>query len=121
VFGAASQYVRESGDRLGNAADATQDATHPVVVNHPETGRKTLYVNPAFTLRFDGWTAEESKPMLDFLYAHASRPEFQTRFNWSEGSIAFWDNRATWHFAVNDYHGERRLMHRITLEGVPLE
>ncbi len=121
VFGAASQYVRESGDRLGNAADATQDATHPVVVNHPETGRKTLYVNPAFTLRFDGWTAEESKPMLDFLYAHASRPEFQTRFNWSEGSIAFWDNRATWYFAVNDYHGERRLMHRITLEGVPLE
>jgi taurine dioxygenase len=121
VFGAASQYVRESGDRLGNAADATQDAIHPVVVSHPETGRKTLYVNPAFTLRFDGWTAEESKPMLDFLYAHASRPEFQTRFNWSEGSIAFWDNRATWHFAVNDYHGERRLMHRITLEGVPLE
>ena len=66
-------------------------------------------------------TAAESKPLLDFLYAHAARPEFQTRFRWREGSIAFWDNRATWHFAINDYHGERRLMHRITLEGVPLE
>ncbi|MDI1266550.1 MAG: TauD/TfdA family dioxygenase [bacterium] len=121
VFGAASQYVKESGDRLGNSAAATQDASHPVVMRHPETGRKTLYVNPGFTLRFEGWTTEESKPLLEFLYAHASRPEFQTRFSWREGSIAFWDNRATWHLAVNDYHGERRLMHRITLEGVPLE
>jgi taurine dioxygenase len=121
VFGAASRYVKEAGDRLGNTADATQDASHPVVVRHPETGRKTLYVNPGFTLHFEGWSAAESKPLLDFLYAHAARPEFQTRFRWREGSIAFWDNRATWHFAVNDYHGERRLMHRITLEGVPLE
>jgi taurine dioxygenase len=121
VFGAASQYAKDSGDRLGNADNATQDASHPVIIRHPQTGRKTLYVNPAFTLRFEGWTDEESKPLLDFLYAHASRPEFQTRFVWREGSIAFWDNRATWHFAVNDYHGERRLMHRITLEGGPLE
>ena len=121
VFGAASQYAKEAGDRIGNPDKAMQDASHPVVIRHPETGRKTLYVNPAFTLRFEGWTAEESKPLLDFLYAHASRPEFQTRFAWREGSIAFWDNRATWHLAVNDYHGERRLMHRITLEGVPLE
>ena len=121
VFGAASQYVKGAGDRLGNTENANQDASHPVVMRHPETGRKTLYVNPGFTLRFEGWTTEESKPLLEFLYAHASRPEFQTRFNWREGSIAFWDNRATWHFAINDYHGERRLMHRITLEGVPLE
>ena len=62
---------------------------------------------------FEGWTAQESKPLLDFLYTHAARPEFQTRFRWEEGSIAFWDNRATWHYALNDYHGERRLMHRI--------
>jgi len=121
VFGAASQFVREAGDRIGNATEAMQDANHPVVMHHPETGQKTLYVNPGFTLHFEGWTAEESKPLLDFLYAHASKPEFQTRFNWREGSIAFWDNRATWHFAVNDYHGERRLMHRITVEGTPLE
>jgi alpha-ketoglutarate-dependent taurine dioxygenase len=58
---------------------------------------------------------------VDFLYQHASRPEFQTRFRWQEGSIAFWDNRATWHYALNDYHGERRLMHRITIDGVPLQ
>jgi taurine dioxygenase len=121
VFGAASQYVKDSDGRLGNTDNATQDASHPVIIHHPETGRKTLYVNPAFTLRFEGWTDQESKPLLDFLYAHASRPEFQTRFVWREGSIAFWDNRATWHLAVNDYHGERRLMHRITLDGVPLE
>jgi taurine dioxygenase len=121
VFGAASEYVKNSGDRLGNTDNATQDASHPVVMRHPATGRKTLYVNPGFTLHFEGWTVAESKPLLDFLYAHAARPEFQTRFRWREGSIAFWDNRATWHFAINDYHGERRLMHRITLEGVPLE
>jgi taurine dioxygenase len=121
VFGAASEYVKNAGDRLGNTAAAAQDASHPVVMRHPETGRKTLYVNPGFTHHFEGWTAAESKPLLDFLYAHAARPEFQTRFRWREGSIAFWDNRATWHFAINDYHGERRLMHRITLEGVPLE
>jgi len=60
------------------------------------------------------------KPLLDYLYAHASQPQFQTRFQWREGSIAFWDNRATWHLAINDYQGERRLMHRITLDGVPL-
>ncbi len=120
VFGAAAQYARGMDDRLGNADSAMQDAIHPVVIRHPDTGRKTLYVNPGFTLHFEGWTAAESKPLLDFLYAHAARPEFQTRFRWREGSIAFWDNRATWHFAINDYHGERRLMHRITVEGVPL-
>ena len=65
-------------------------------------------------------STNESEPLLKYLYAHASRPEFQTRFQWQPGSIAMWDNRATWHFAVNDYQGERRLMHRITLEGCPL-
>ena len=120
VFSAKATYTREAGDRLGNSDAATQDAIHPVVIRHPETGRKILFVNPGFTTHFVGWTAAESKPLLDYLYAHASRPEFQTRFQWRPGSIAFWDNRATWHFAVNDYHGERRLMHRITLEGVPI-
>jgi alpha-ketoglutarate-dependent taurine dioxygenase len=79
-----------------------------------------FYVNAAFTTHFEGWTEKESKPLLDFLYQHAARPEFQTRFKWEEGSIAFSDNRATWHYALNDYQGERRLMHRITIEGVPL-
>src|SRR5690349_24971488 len=118
VFGAAAAARR--GDlegRIRNAELATQDAVHPVVVRHPDTGRKVLYVNPGFTVRFDGWTEEESRPLLDHLYRHAVRPEFTCRFQWRKGSLAFWDNRSTWHFAVNDYHGERRLLHRITIAG----
>ena len=110
----------EWAGRIGNPKDATQDAVHPVVLVHPRTGRKGLYVNPDFTLRLEGWTEAESKPLLDYLYTHAARPEFTCRFRWREGSIAFWDNLATWHFALNDYQGARRLMHRITLEGVPI-
>jgi taurine dioxygenase len=120
VFGAAARYAKETAGRIGNSEHANQDAVHPVVVRHPETGRKTLYVNAAFTTHFEGWTEKESRPLLDYLYAHAAQPQFHMRFQWRKGSIAFWDNRATWHFAINDYHGERRLMHRITLEGVPL-
>lgn len=107
-------------DRLRNAEQAVQDAVHPVVIRHPGSGRRALYVNPGFTLRFDGWTAEESQALLGYLYQHAAKPEFQCRFRWREGSVAFWDNRSTWHYAVNDYHGERRLLHRITLEGTAL-
>ncbi len=106
--------------RVGNPELATQDAVHPVVIRHPGSGRKALYVNPGFTLRFEGWTDDESRPLLEFLYRHAQRPEFCCRFQWAEGSVAFWDNRATWHYAVNDYHGARRLMHRITIGGEPL-
>lgn len=106
--------------RLANPGQATQDALHPVVITHPLTGRKALYVNADFTIRFDGWTVEQSQPILDFLYAHGARQEFTCRFHWEPGSIAFWDNRATWHYAMNDYQGHRRIMHRITLEGVAL-
>ena len=95
-------------------------ANHPVVRTHPVTGRKALYVNRGFTTHIEGWTVEESKPLLEYLYQHGARPEFSCRFNWAPGSMAFWDNRATWHLAVNDYQGHRRLMHRITLEGVAI-
>lgn len=121
VFGPEAHARR--GDlvgRIGNPELATQDAVHPAVIRHPQTGRKALYVNPGFTLRFEGWTEEESRPLLDYLYRHATRPEFTCRFHWREGSLALWDNRSTWHFAVNDYHGERRLLHRITIQGSPL-
>ncbi len=124
VFGQSADHGTDSNDldkRFGNAELATQDATHPVVIRHPLSGRPALYVNADFTLKFEGWTQAESKPLLDFLYAHASQPEFTCRFQWQEGSIAIWDNRATHHCALNDYHGHRRYMHRITLEGVELE
>jgi taurine dioxygenase len=79
-----------------------------------------LYVNPAFTLRFEGRTREESLPLLMRLFAHAIEPARVHQFVWEPGSVAIWDNRATWHFAKNDYHGHYRLMHRITLAGEPL-
>ena len=106
--------------RIGNPDLAVQDAVHPVVITHPDSGRKALYVNPGFTLRFEGWTDEESRSLLDTLYQHAAKPEFTCRFAWRNGSLAFWDNRSTWHYAVNDYQGERRLMHRITVDGCAL-
>jgi len=108
------------GERLGNTAAATQDAVHPVIIQHPLSGRPALYVNGEFTVRFEGWSAEESQPLLDFLYGHASQNEFTCRFQWREGSMAIWDNRATHHCAINDYHGEFRLMHRITIDGEAL-
>ncbi len=110
----------DTGGRLGNPDLAVQDAVHPVVITHPISGKKALYVNRTFTLGFVGWSQAESKALLDFLYDHASQPEFTYRFEWEEGSVALWDNRATWHKALNDYHGERRLMHRITLSGEAL-
>ncbi len=122
VFGAQGGYAKAAdlGGRIGNAAAVTQDVVHPVVIRHPDTGRRTLYVNAAFTTRFDGWTAAESAPLLQWLYQHASKPEFSCRFAWQAGSLAFWDNRATWHYALNDYHGHRRVMHRITVQGSPI-
>jgi len=108
------------GGRLGNVQAATQDAIHPVVIKHPLSGRAALYVNGDFTVKFEGWSKQESQPLLDYLYEHARQNEFTCRFSWEKGSLAIWDNRATHHCALNDYHGERRLMHRITIEGVAL-
>lgn len=93
------------------------ETIHPAVVKHPETCRKALYVNAAHSVRFDGWSEDESAPILDYLFAHLRRPEFTCRFAWSAGSVAFWDNRCTQHNPINDYHGHARLMHRITIAG----
>ena len=110
----------KADNRIGNSDQAKQDALHPMVIRHPSTGRKALYVNGNFTIGIDGWTQEESKPLLEYLYAHAANPEYTCRFRWEKGSIAMWDNRVTWHRALNDYPGQLRVMHRITLEGVAL-
>lgn len=107
--------------RLGNTALAVQDALHPVVIVHPLSGRKGLYVNPLFTTRIDGLSQTESDGLLAILFQHCNRPEFQCRVRWRAGDITMWDNRATWHKAVNDYHGHRRYMHRVTLEGCALQ
>ncbi len=119
VFGSKSYYDNPERREFANDA-AVGKAVHPVVITHPLSGRRSLYVNPGFTMRLEGKSPEESRPLLHKLFAHAMKPEFTSRFQWKPGSIAFWDNRATWHFALNDYHGEERLMHRITVAGVAL-
>jgi taurine dioxygenase len=112
-----AEKSRTREDRGANEATRVLEAAHPVVRTHPETGRKALYVNSGHTLRFVDMTEAESAPLLEYLYAHQVRPEFTCRFQWEPGSIAFWDNRCALHNPVNDYHGFRRTMHRVTLAG----
>jgi taurine dioxygenase len=111
--------TRTREDRMKEKGEKPEDlvAEHPVVRTHPETGRQALYVNVGHTVRFRGMTEEESAPLLEFLFRHQVRPEFTCRFRWRTGSLAFWDNRCTQHNPINDYHGHRRVMHRITLAG----
>jgi len=106
--------IRNAGD---DAPAGEYLSEHPVVRTHPETGRRGLFVNVAHTSHFVGMTENESAPILAFLFEHQVRPEFTCRFCWRPGSLAFWDNRATQHNPINDYHGFRRVMRRITLAG----
>jgi len=114
VHGASAQK-RRSMDTM--EAEAPPEYEHPVVRTHPETGRKGLYVNPAFTLRFAGWSARESKPLLDYLFSHSREERFTCRVRWQAGDVTMWDNRCTWHYALNDYPGHRRHMRRATVNG----
>ncbi|WP_329437365.1 TauD/TfdA family dioxygenase [Streptomyces sp. NBC_01280] len=93
---------------------------HPVVVRHPQSGRKVLYVNEPFTTRIVGLSDAESRELLDELVLQARIPEFQVRFHWQPDSVAIWDNIAVQHYAINDYYPQRRVMERIAIAGVPL-
>ena len=93
------------------------DVEHPLVRVHPETRRKLLYVSGSWISRFKDMTAQESRPLLDFLHEHAARPEFTCRFRWTPGALALLDNRCTEHLAINDYPGYRRVMHRVMFGG----
>ncbi len=94
---------------------------HPVIVKHPHTGAPCVYVNGDFTVNFENWSVEESAPLLTFLYAFITKPIFTARVVWEPGMVAIWDNRLVQHYATADYSGYSRLMHRITVAGVPLE
>ena len=104
--------MREAGMELNILS-----ASHPAVRTHPETGNKALFVNKAHTTHFKDWTESESKSLLEFLFQHQVRTEFTCRFRWEKNSLAFWDNRCVQHNPVNDYHGFRRIMHRVTIAG----
>ena len=112
--------TREDALKRAGGSGATPnhiEAEHPLVRTHPETGRKALYTSVAHTSHIKGWTEKESLPLLQFLWDHQVKPEFTCRFRWQVGSLAFWDNRCAMHNPINDYHGFRRIMHRVTLEG----
>ena len=102
---------------LGDQATSGYEAEHPVIRTHPESGRKSLFVNRGHTVNFVGMTEEESLPVLNYLFDHQIKDEFTCRFRWQPGSLALWDNRSALHYPLNDYHGHRREMHRITLRG----
>lgn len=111
--------TREDRIKTDGKAEGPKEylAEHPLVRTHPETGRKALFVNVAHTAGIKGMTQEESTPILEFLFRHQVKPEFTCRWSWEPNAIAFWDNRCAQHNPVNDYHGFRRIMHRITLKG----
>ena len=92
-------------------------SSHPVVRTHPETGRKALFINIAHTTGIEGLTDKESDSLLSFLFEHQVKPEFTCRWAWEPDALAFWDNRCAQHNPINDYHGFRRVLHRITLQG----
>jgi taurine dioxygenase len=116
-YGVAKDTVNFESVRRAEDKSEKIENVHPVVRTHPETGRKCLFVNRSFTQRFDGWTREESLPLLDYLWVHGARPEFTVRWRWRAGDAALWDNRCTMHNAVNDYAGQRRVMNRVAIHG----
>ena len=120
IYKADGLYAKTDMGRELRGQDMQTGATHPLVIRHPVTGRKLLYVNRAFTVNIVGRTREESLPLLTRLYAEALAADNTCRVRWEPGAVAIWDNRTTWHNALNDYQGHAREMHRITLSGEAL-
>ncbi|MBX7457830.1 TauD/TfdA family dioxygenase [Qipengyuania sp. 1NDH17] len=120
IYSPEGAYAKTDQGSALRGQELKTGATHPVVIRHPQTGQKLLYVNPGFTIHFAGMTRQESMPLLMELFTHAMNPEFQCRVEWAPGTVAIWDNRTTWHYAMNDYQGYAREMHRITLTGEAL-
>ncbi len=120
---APGSHIDRTADRRSMRITASDEAyaeqEHPLVVTHPESGKRALYLNPTYTIRIAGWNAEESKPLLDFLATHATQPAFTCRFRWTANTLAIWDNRVTQHNAINDYDGHRREAYRTTVAGTP--
>ncbi|MBO6949766.1 MAG: TauD/TfdA family dioxygenase [Rhodospirillales bacterium] len=103
-------------DKVRDPGNLITESAHPVIRTHPETGKKSLYIG-SHTQSLDGFSDEESAPMVDYLQAYSTKPDFTCRFRWAPGSMAIWDNRCTQHLALADYNGHRRCMHRITICG----
>lgn len=97
--------------------DAFREVAHPAVITHPESGRQALFLNPVYTMRFEGWSAGDSQPLLQHIYRHATNENLTCRVRWAKGTLTIWDNRATQHNALNDYHGQRREMFRTSVTG----
>ncbi|HWA04321.1 MAG TPA: taurine dioxygenase [Rhizomicrobium sp.] len=117
-FPQAGQVARQAGrEKAERALEAHPPVVHPVVRTHPETGADGLFVNYGFTDRIKGLRRNESDALLNMLFVHVQKPEYQVRWRWKPNAIAFWDNRATQHYAVNDYLPHRRVMHRATILG----
>lgn len=107
----------EAQEKLLQAKIKYPPISHPVVRTHPVTGRQALFVSEGFTTRINELEAKESAALLDFLFAHLQKPEFMLRWSWQQHDVAFWDNRCTLHYAVDDYRPQHRIMHRATLIG----
>ena len=113
-----SAFCQGSGSLIWSRPRSSLEAEHPVVRTHDETGQRALYVCRAFTRQFRDWSRQESKVLLDYLYEHCVRPEYQARHQWQAGDLVMWDNRCLLHYAVHDHGDDPRLIHRLQVREV---